>query len=156
MKRQVMRFFLALGLAVSTVFLGMLWTSKYESSPDPKARFEIQAIRLKQDKGYVWLEAHLKKNGKKDHDLKQPVRLVTADGVKHEPADSSFAGTPEKGFTEIWFKFWLETEALKGEINLEMNGGALKIKNSKSIPAIGSDKETVFKSSNWETSWLGF
>jgi hypothetical protein len=156
MKRQGLRFFLAVGLVVSTLFLGMLIMGSYESSPDPKARFEIQAIRLKQDKGYVWLEAHLKKNGKKDHDLKQPVRLVTADGVKHEPADSSFAGTPEKGFTEIWFKFWLETEALKGEINLEMNGGALKIKSSKPLPVLGSGNETVFKSSNWETSWLGF
>lgn len=156
MKRQGLRFFLAVGLVVSTLFLGMLIMGSYESSPDPKARFEIQAIRLKQDKGYVWLEAHLKKNGKKDHDLKQPVRLVTADGVKHEPADSTFAGTPEKGFTEIWFKFWLETEALKGEINLEMNGGALKIKSSKPLPVLGSGNETVFKSSNWETSWLGF
>jgi hypothetical protein len=156
MKRQGLRFFLAVGLVVSTLFLGMLIMGSYESSPDPKARFEIQAIRLKKDKGYVWLEAHLKKSGEKDHDLKQPVRLVTADGVKHEPADSTFAGAPEKGFTEIWFKFWLEAEALKGEINLEMNGGTLKIKSSKPLPVLGSSYETVFKSSNWETSWLGF
>lgn len=156
MKRQGLRFFLAVGLVVSTLFLGMLIMGSYESSPDPKARFEIQAIRLKKDKGYVWLEAHLEKSGEKDHDLKQPVRLVTADGVKHEPADSTFAGAPEKGFTEIWFKFWLEAEALKGEINLEMNGGILKIKSSKPLPVLGSGYETVFKSSNWETSWLGF
>lgn len=156
MKRQGIRFLMALCLVGFTAFLGMVWARKYESSPDPAARYKVEAVRLKKDKGYVWLEAHLEKSGEKDHDLKQPVRLVTADGVKHEPADSTFAGAPEKGFTEIWFKFWLEAEALKGEINLEMNGGTLKIKSSKPLPVLGSGYETVFKSSNWETSWLGF
>ncbi len=46
MKRQALRFFLAVGLVVSTTFLGMLMMGSYESSPDPKARFEIQAVRL--------------------------------------------------------------------------------------------------------------
>lgn len=156
MKRQAMRFLMAMCLAGSTIFLGMLWAKKYDSSPDPKARFEVQAVRLKQDKGFVWLEAHLKKSGDKEHDLQRQVLLITADGVKHEPADSTFAGTPETGYTEIWFKFWLDREALKGEISLNMNGGTLKIKSSQPAPLVRSDKETVFKSSNWEPSWLGF
>ncbi len=156
MKRQKIRVLMALCLVLSTAFLGMLWVKKYESSPDPVAGFEVQAVQLKQDKGYVWLEAHLKKNGEKDHDLRQSVHLVTADGVKHEPADTTFAGTPQTGFTEIWFKFWLEKKALKGEIDLKMNGGTLKIKSSEPIPALSSEQETVFKSSDWESSWLGF
>lgn len=156
MKRQAMRFLMAVCLVGSTVFLGMLWAKKYESSPDPKARFEVQAVRLKQDKGYVWLEAHLKKSGDQEHDLKQPVRLVTADGKQHEPADTTFAGTPKTGFTEIWYKFWLDKRSLKGEMALKMNGGTLKIKSSQPAPVVGSDRETVFKSSDWESSWLGF
>ncbi len=156
MKRQALQFLMAVGLVGSTMFLGMLWVKKYESSPDPKARFEVQAVRLKRDKGYVWLEAHLKKSGEQEHDLKQQVRLVTADGEQHAPGDTTFAGTAETGFTEIWYKFWLDREALKGEMDLKMNGGTLKIKSSKPAPAVGSEKETVFKSSNWETSWLGF
>lgn len=156
MKRQAMRFLMAVCLVGSTVFLGMLWAKKYESSPDPKARYEIQAVRLQQDKGYVWLEAHLKKSGDKGHDLLQPVRLVMADGSEHEPADTTLAGSPETGYTEIWFKFWMEREALKGPLDLKMNGGKLKIKSSQAVPVVRSDKETVFKSSNWESSWLGF
>ncbi len=156
MKRQVFRFFLAVGLVVSTAFLGILLVKKYESSPDPKARFEIQAVRLKQDKGFVWLEAHLKKSGDKEHDLKKPVRLVLADGSEHEPADTTFAGTPETGFTEIWFKFWMDKEALKGQLDLKMNDGKLKIKSSDPVPVVGATRETVFKSSDWESSWLGF
>lgn len=155
MKRQLMRFLMAVCLAGSSIFLGMLWTSKYESSPDPKARFEVQAVRLKQDKGFAWLEAHLKKSGDKDHDLRQNVRLVLADGSEHEPADTTFAGAPDKGYTQIWFKFWLDREALKGPINLKLNGGKLKIKSSEAIPVLGKTKETVFKTSDWE-SWLGF
>ncbi len=156
MKRQAMRFLMAVCLVGSTILLGMMWVKKYESSPDPAARFEVQAVRLKQDKGYVWLEAHLKKSGDQEHDLKKPVHLVTADGLKHEPADTTFAGTPQTGFTEIWYKFWLDREALKGEIDLKMNGGTLKIKSSLAVPVVGSEKESVFKSSNWESSWLGF
>jgi hypothetical protein len=156
MKRQGIRFLMALCLVGSSILLGMLWVKKYESSPDQAARFEVQAVRLKQDKGYVWLEAHLKKSGEKEHDLRQNVRLVTADGVAHEPADTTFAGTSQTGFTEIWFKFWLKKEQLKGEIDLKMNGGKLKIKSSQPAPMVGSEKETVFKSSDWESSWLGF
>ncbi|MES2981089.1 MAG: hypothetical protein V4727_02155 [Verrucomicrobiota bacterium] len=156
MKRQAMRFLMAGCLAASTIFLGMLLAEKYESSPDPKARFEVQAVKLKEDKGYVWLEAHLKKSGDQEHDLKQPVRLLTADGEEHEPADTTFAGTPQTGFTEIWYKFWLDKRSLKGEMVLKMNGGTLKIKSSQPAPGVGSNKETVFKSSDWESSWLGF
>jgi hypothetical protein len=156
MKRQALRILMAMGLVVSTVILAMLWMGKYESSADPKARFEVQAVRLKPDRGYVWLEAHLKKSGDKEHDLEQPVRLVTADGVEHEPADTTFAGKPEQGFTDIWFKFWLEREDLKGEIDLKLNGGSLKIKTSQAVPVFGGSQDTVFKSSNWEPSWLGF
>ena len=156
MKRQALQFLMAVCLVGATLFLGMLWVKKYESSPDAKARYEVQAVRLKRDKGYVWLEAHLKKSGDQDHDLKQEVRLVTANGVKHEPADSTFAGSPETGFTEIWFKFWLDKEELKGDINLKMNGGTLKIKSSQPAPVVRTDKETVFKSSDWQPSWLGF
>jgi hypothetical protein len=156
MKRQKIRFVMALCLVLSTALLGILWVKKYESSPDPAARFEVQAVQLKQDKGYAWLEVHLKKNGEKDHDLRQSVRLATADGVKHEPADTTFAGTPQTGFTEIWFKFWLEKKALKGKIDLKINGGTLEIKSSESIPVLRDEQETVFKSSDWESSWLGF
>jgi hypothetical protein len=155
MRRRVLRFFLALGLVLSTAFLGLLWAGNYESSPDPEARFEIQAVRLKQDKGYVWLEAHLKRSGKEPHDLEKPVRLVFADGSEHEPADTTFAGNPKTGYTEIWFKFWMEQEALKGHIDLKLNGGRLKIKTSESVPAVGKEKETIFRTSDWE-SWLGF
>lgn len=156
MKRQLIRLAMAMALVGVTIVAAAMWSGDYESSPDSGARFEIQAVRLVADRGYVWLEAHLKKSGDADHDLLKPVSLVTADGAEHEPADTTFAGTPETGFTDIWYKFWLEKKDLKGRLNLQINDGVLTIKSSEPIPVLKGGKEAVFKSSDWEKSWLGF
>lgn len=156
MKRQMIRLAMAIVLVGVTIVAAAMWSGDYESEPDPAARFEIQAVRLKADRGYVWLEAHLKKSGDADHDLLKPVRLVGAGGVEHEPADTIFAGTPETGFTDIWYKFWLEKEDLEGRIDLRINEGVLKIKTTDPAPVLKGDKDVVFKSSDWEKSWLGF
>lgn len=156
MKRQAVRLVIAAALVTVTIFAAMLWSGKYESDPDPKARFRVDAVRLESDRGYVWLEAHLRKNGNEDHDLEKPVRLITADKTEYEPADTTFAGSPEKGFTDIWFKFWLEKEELEGPLDLKINGGTLKIKTSLTVPELSGDKDTIFKTSDWEKSWLGF
>jgi|AntRauTorckE6833_2_1112554.scaffolds.fasta_scaffold18575_2 hypothetical protein len=156
MNRQVFRFAGAFVLVVLTVVATMFWSSEYDSNPDPKARFEIQSARLTPDHDYAWLEIHLKKSGEKDHDLEQKVRLVTDDGAKHDPADTTFAGTPEEGFTDIWFKFWLEQGQLEGNLALEINEGVLKVKNSQPVPTLEKGGERVFKSVDWKKSWLGF
>lgn len=144
-------------LLVALTFLGVkLWTGRYEGDPDPRARYRIEASSLKRDGTYVWLEIHLRKSSEQDHDLRKPVRLVTADGTEHEPADTKFAGAPEKGFTDIWFKFWLEDTDLKGKIDLRMNGGTLRVKRNEGAPTMDKDGTTVIKSSDWEKTWLGF
>ncbi|MEY3394462.1 MAG: hypothetical protein RL346_698 [Verrucomicrobiota bacterium] len=156
MKRQAYRFSVAISLVVLAVVLSRMTMGAYHPSPDPEARFEIEAVKVKQDRGFAWVEAHLKKSGQKDHDLKQRVFLVTADGKRHEPADTTFAGRPERGFSEIWFKFWLEMKELEGGLKLTLNGGTLMLKTSHAIPELGNRGERVFKSSNWEKSWTGF
>ncbi|MFD2255341.1 hypothetical protein ACFSSA_01515 [Luteolibacter algae] len=152
----MLRLFLALLLVSLTILAAMIWSGKYDGSPDPAARFEIEAVRLKPDRGYVWLEAHLKKSGDKDHDLRKPVRLITGDGIEHEPADTTFSGSPETGFTEIWFKFWLEKKALEGPMVLKLNDAELMVKSTAETPELPAGKDTVFRSSKWKKSWLGF
>ena len=156
MKRQILRLSMAIALVVITVVAATMWSSEYQTAPDPAARFEIQAVKITEDMGYFWLESHLKRSGDEPHDLAKPVRLITADGTEHQPADTTFAGNPEEGFTDIWYKFWLGKEELKGEIDLKINDGILKIKSSTPIPDLGGEKDTVFKSSEWRKSWLGF
>jgi hypothetical protein len=157
MKRPMIRLSLALLLVALTSLAAMVWTRKYDGAPDPKARFEIEAAKLRKDHSFHWLELHLRKNSEEGHDLRKPVRLVTADGKGHEPADTTFAGSPEEGFTEIWFKFWLSEDALDGPVNLRINDGKLRVKTNSGLPAtFGSDGEAVFKTADWEKSWPGF
>ena len=157
MKRQMVRLGMALALVLMTIAAAMVWSGEYEKDPDPQAIFHIEAVRLETDRDFVWLEAHLRKAEEGEHDLYKPVRLVTSDGTEHEPADTTFAGKPETGFTDIWVKFWLEQRDLKGPIDLKINDGALKVKSSEPIPDLADPgDDTIFKSSDWEKSWLGF
>jgi hypothetical protein len=156
MKRPLLRLLIAALLVAVTILAVKLWTGKYDRDPDPRARYRIEAARLERDRSYKWLEIHLRKSGDKDHDMLLPVRLVTADGKEHEPADTTFAGGPEKGFTDIWFKFWLDNSDMEGKIDLRMNGGTLRVKTNEGTPATDKDGKAVLRSADWGATWLGF
>lgn len=156
MKRQIIRLGMAFLIVIATAAAAWLCTQTYESAPDPAARFAIEAVRVEEDHSRYWLELHLKKNGQKEHDLKKPVQLVTAAGTIHEPADTIFAGNPEQGFTDIWFKFWLEKSDMEKNIDLKINDGTLKVKTGGEAPNPPDGGQTVFKSSDWGKSWPGF
>jgi hypothetical protein len=156
MKRPLLRLLIA-ALLVAVTFLAVkIWTGRYDRDPDSRARYRIEAARLERDRSYLWLEIHLRKNGEEDHDMRQPVLLVTADGTEHEPADTTFAGSPEEGFSEIWFKFWLENADVEGKIDLRMNGGTLRVKTNQGTPAFDKDGKAVRRSADWGETWLGF
>lgn len=156
MKRPLLRISIA-ALLVAVTFLAVkIWMGRYDRDPDPRARYRIEAARLESDRSYLWLEIHLRKNGEEDHDMLQPVLLVTADGAEHEPADTTFGGGPEKGFTDIWFKFWLESADLEGKIDLRMNGGTLRVRTNQGPPVTDKDGKAVMKSADWGKTWLGF
>ncbi len=156
MKRRMIRLSLALVLVAVTAIAAKVWTVRYDADPDPEARHEIVAAKLRKDHSFHWVELHLKRKGDRPHDLRIPVRLLTADGKRHEPADTTFAGSPEQGFTEIWFKFWLPESALEEPLDLSINGGILRVKTNRGLPSLGPESEAVFKSADWGKSWLGF
>ncbi|MDP4847023.1 MAG: hypothetical protein NWR51_07160 [Akkermansiaceae bacterium] len=156
MKRQIIRLGMAMLIVITTAAAAWLWTQEYESDPDPAARFIIEAARVEQDHSRYWLELHLKKNGTEEHDLFKPVRLITADGEIHEPSKTDFAGNPKEGFTDIWFKFWLEKRDMEKNIELKINDGTLKVKTGGEAPNPPQGEDMVFKSSDWRKSWLGF
>lgn len=156
MKRQMTRLLLATLVVGVTFAAAWVWTAKYDGDPDPRARFVISEAMVRSDRTYRWVELHLRKSGEVKHDLRKPVRLVTRDGTEHEAADFTFAGSPEEGFTDIWFKFWLEESDLKNPLTLRINDGVLRVKTDSGAPALGSDGKAVFKSTDWGKSWLGF
>ena len=116
----------------------------------------IEEARVEEDHSRYWLEIHLTQNGDEKHDMRKPVRLVTAEGKVYKPAKVDFAGNPEKGFTDIWLSFWLEKKDLEKNLNLKMNDGQLKVKTGGEAPTLTTGEEVFFKTSDWEKSWLGF
>jgi hypothetical protein len=156
MKRPLLRLLIAAILVAVTFVAVKLWTGKYDRDPDPRARYRIEAAGLERDRSYTWLEIHLQKSGNKEHDMLKPVRLIMANGTEHEPADTTFAGAPGKGFTDIWFKFWLEDKELEGRIDLSMNGGTLRVKTNEGAPSMNKDGKAVMRSADWGKTWLGF
>lgn len=156
MKRQIARLCIAILIVVTTATAAWLWTRNYERDADPAARFSIQAAKVEEDHSRYWLELHLKQNGSEKHDMLKPVRLLTAGDKIHEPAKTTFAGNPEQGFTDIWLWFWLEKGDMEKNISLKINDGTLKVKTGGKAPSLSGGEDVVFKSSNWEKSWLGF
>ncbi len=156
MKRQMLRLSLALLVVITTALGAWVWSAGYDKNPDPKARFEIEGVQVTRDHSNAWLEIHLKKADGGDHDFREMVRLVTGNGVSHKAADFRFSGSPETGFTDLWFKFWLEKADLEGTMELLINGGKLRVKTNEDSPKLDSKGTAVFKSSDWKKSWLGF
>ncbi len=156
MRRQMLRLTLALLVVITTAFAAWLWSAEYDRNPDPEALFKIEAVQLTKDRSNAWLEIHLKGNGKGEHDFRKKVRLLTSDGVEHEPADNTFSGNAESGFTDIWFKFWLEDKDLERTMDLLINGAKLRVKTNRGAPKWDSDGDNVFKSSDWGRAWPGF
>ncbi len=154
----MIRVLLAAVLVALTVIAAKLWTADYSRKFDPEARMKIKGAMITKDKSksYYWVDVHLEKAGEKEHDLRKLVRMITADGVEHKPADTTFAGSPEQGFTDIWFKFWLEGADLRGPLTLKINDGALAVKTNSGMPETDTKGSAVFRSDNWNASWLGF
>ncbi len=135
------RKFLYALLGISILFAAGSFLVPYDLKPDPGARFRISTCMVRRDLSNYWVTVHVKRAGDAPHDLLKPVRLVTADGTELEPADTTFSGGAGEGTTAIWFKFWLETEAMAGPLSLKMNDGTLRVKSSSKLPDL-ADKMT--------------
>jgi hypothetical protein len=148
-KRWNLRYILAVCLLVSASFAAWAWLRPYSWRSDPAARCEIQETLLTRDQAFFWLNLHLKVNPGMTHDLQKPVRLLTSNGVAHEPADSTFLGEDGQLAKEIWFKFWLEPADLTGPLSLAINDGKLVVKAGNGAPDPGSSNSINFTSDHW-------
>lgn len=156
MKRQMIRLILALLVVLTSLTAAWMWSAKYEKDSDPQALFRIEGAQVKRDRGYRWLDVHLKRVSEKPLDFSTPILLVSGAATEHKPDDITFAGSPEAGFTDIWLKFWLEDSDLEGTLQIHINEGVLNVKTTQGGPELEDGAEQTFKSSNWQKSWLGF
>lgn len=134
-KLQVIRKFLWLALLLCALFAAWSWFRPYAWNVDPGARCKVMGVEVKPDQSYFWLTAHLRMNSGESHDLRKPMVLLTASGDVVEPADTTFGGTVEHGTTDIWLKFWLESDQIIGPLSLRVHDGVLSIKSKRGAPA---------------------
>ena len=136
-------------LVISALFAAWSWMRPYDWRPDPAARCKVVGSDVKRDRSNFWVHTHLKVLPGQSHDLLRPVRLVTTSGREIEPADTTFGGDRESGFTDLWFKFWLETADMEQTLSLRINDGALSIKKTRGIPSLGASNREYFPTCNW-------
>ena len=148
-KREKLRVFLMVALLCSAAFAAWTWFRPYAWKADPAAGSRIETAQVRSDSGFFWLDLHLKVNEGSSHDLMKPVRLVTGAGRKLEPADTTLGGGPEKGTTDLWFKFWLEPSDFGGPMKLQINDGHLDVRSGTGVPSLGASKREVFPTQNW-------
>ena len=148
-KRRKLRGILVVGLLISTVFAGWSWLRPYAWKEDPGARCKVVGVRVKQDHSYYWVDIHVKMNPGEEHDLMKPVRLSTSPGPVLEPAETTMGGDEQRGTTDLWFKFWLESENIAGPLTLRINDGELLIKKNTGMPRLGSSGFEYFVTNRW-------
>lgn len=148
-KRQMLRYSLLGCLLISAAFAAWSSFRPYAWRPDSAARFQILETLVTRDQSYFWIDVRLKVNPGMSHDLQKPVRLETATGATHEPADTTLGGTTGQGISEIWFKFWLEPADFTGPLTLLLNDGKLRVKSGNSVPELGTSPYKNFTTDHW-------
>lgn len=147
--RPRLKYTLLLGMLFAAAFAVWSGLRPYDRQPDSAARCQVLETLLTRDQSFYWVNVHLKVNSQKAHDLQKPVYLTTAAGVRHEPADTAFAGPEGQPPTGLWFKFWLEPSDLTGALILHLNDGTLSIKSTQGIPTLAPAASKNFTTHQW-------
>ena len=147
--RQKFRMFLVVALLASAAFAVWSWVRPYEWRPDPAALCRIAGAQVRKDRGYFWVDLHVKVAPGMKHDLLKPVRLVTAAGEDVEPAETTMAGEDSRGTTDLWFKFWLEADRVGGPLKLRINDGVLTVRTGSGPPDLGVSDTEFFPTCDW-------
>lgn len=134
---------------IAAAFAAWSWLRPYAWNPDKKARTKIVSTLLTADASYYWLTVHLKVQPGEEHDLRKPVRLETAAGKSHEPADTTFGGENPLKPSALWIKFWLEKPDLTGPLRLRINDGELSVRTGTVAPDLNDTDFKNFTSNNW-------
>lgn len=138
-----------MAVLLSSVFAVWSWFRPFEWGADPGARSKIVGVQVTRDEEYFWIDVHLKVLPGKVHDLRKPVFLKVANGIRLEPADTVFGGSNGEGTTDLWFKFWLAKEQLVGPLMLHLNDGTLSIRAENGSFELANKRSKYFSTHHW-------
>ena len=147
--RKTFRIILVALLVITGAIAAWSWLRPYEWSPDKTAGSEIIGCEVKQDHSNYWVNLHLRVDEDAKHDLRTPIRLVTAAGKSIEPADTTLVGDKEKAIRQIWLKFWIEKKDLDGALKLRINDAELSVRQKSGVPKLRSSGSRYFVTDNW-------
>jgi hypothetical protein len=133
----------------SVAFAVWGWLRPYEWSPDPEAKAEILGVELCRDHSYYWLTVHVRAREGASLDLSRPARLVVGKEGEVQVADTRLEGSPESGFGEAWFQFWLESGQVSGPLKLGLPKGTLSVKSSGGVPDLENGETRYFSTHRW-------
>jgi len=148
-KREILRYSLLVCLLAAAAFAAWSWFRPYAWNPDAAARCRVVETLVTRDQSFFWLDVHLKVNPGQTHDLQKAVLLVTANGRRLDPADTTFGSKDGQDTSEIWLKFWLESSHLSHSLTLHINDGQLVVKASEGIPSLASSAYQNFTTNHW-------
>lgn len=144
------RWTLALMIAMSLAFAVWSWLRPYDGNADPAARAKVLGVELRRDHSFYWLEVHVRAKKGNSLDFSRPVRMTVGElGREVMPADTRLSGSPEKGFSEAWIKFWLEESDMAGHLDLVLGEERLRIKSRPQGPALASGQARHFTTNQW-------
>jgi hypothetical protein len=147
--RRIIRKILIVALFASSMFAAWSWFRPYAWAVDPAARCKVVGCQVRKDHAYFWVDVHLKVIDGQTHDLKKPVCLRTGAGREIQPADTTMAGNKDIGTTDLWYKFWLETDDIREPLTLRINDGSLVIKADPGIPRMSPSNSGYFPTQHW-------
>jgi hypothetical protein len=148
-RREMVRKFLGVALVLSAAFAAWAWLRPYAWWPDASAHCKVVETLVTRDSSFCWVNVHLKVNSGAAHDLEKPVVLETADGRRFGPADTTMSGENSQDPRDLWFRFWLDREALAGPLTLHVNNGNLAVKSTAGIPEIEDGRFRNFTTHRW-------
>ncbi len=149
MARNAFRMILFLGLVASCLFAAWVWFRPYAFGADPAARCKVVETLVTRDQSYYWVNIHLKVNDGVNHDLQKLVFLEVKNGIKLEPADTTFAGNDMATSREIWFRFWLENDQISSPLILHVNDGKLLVKATNNAVNLAEGEARNFTNNSW-------
>lgn len=136
-----------------------MWFRPYDWSRDGNVGAKVEFVQIRRDKSFYWLDMRIDVDRPDQYDFHQPIHLVLENGKKIDPASMALEGKGDgeiqaygdtiENLEKISLKFWLEESDFQGPMNLEINGGDLRVRSKSGTPQLEDSEQTTYHTVRW-------